>query len=104
MMAEKILGLLSAFVLGGVSGFFYLAYCFKFVVRHMPETRTKIRALLDRYEPQRVALHPGYGTMPVSFCSEALAIELGLRGVSGHCPLCGVHWPCNEHPDVLFEP
>lgn len=51
-MAEKILGLLSAFVLGGVAGFFYFVYCLKFLVEHnVFDYRIKLRVLLEQYEP-----------------------------------------------------
>lgn len=104
MMAEKILGLLAAFVLGGVAGFFYLAHCLKFIVEHnLWGLRDKLRGLVDRYEPQynnreplfrlpsdRVeAVRAGYQVGQVQFHFDAKTIEQGLRAASGRCGQCG---------------
>ena len=104
MMAEKILGLLAAFVLGALAGFFYFSHCLKFVLEHnLWGLRTKVRGWIVRYElnelPRRAS--PVYA-VPSPFHAESLAIELGCRGVSGRCPLCGADRPCDRHPDVMF--
>jgi hypothetical protein len=103
-MAEKILGLLSAFVLGGVAAFFYLTWCFKFMVQHMPETRRKMRELIERYEPQRVALDFPLSPGRVAATREAhgWSVECGMRAISGRCIQCGSPEDVRPEGDVLF--
>jgi len=115
-MAEKILGLLSAFVLGGVAGFFYLVHCFKFIVEHnLFNFRGKLRSLLERYEPQIVALGD---CLPLSpdrieavragyYAAQGLAgfaIELGMRAVAGRCVQCGSPEDVRLESDSVFAP
>ena len=98
-MAEKILGLLSAFVLGAVGGFFYFVYSLKFCLEHnLWGMRSEIREFIERYEPHagpfelpsdfRVAALRA-GSLAGQFHFDATTIEQGMRAASGRCGQCG---------------
>jgi hypothetical protein len=98
-MAEKILGLLSAFVLGIVAGFFVFVWAIKNTIRYAPELRRQLREYIDRHEPRLVAL----GDFPSTIQQpHGIPIEIGMRAVSGRCIQCGSPEDVRPEGDVLF--
>lgn len=96
-MAEKILGLLSAAVLGGIVFFYVIVKCVGTAIREAPSVRRQIIEYCMRYEPQcmslpldpeRVAaLENGY-SLGLEHVDAVAGVEEGMRVASGRCR-CG---------------
>lgn len=88
-MVEKILGLLSAFTLGVMAGFFLFVQAIKYAIKHIPESRRELRRICDRYEPQYLFNEPLEPVQDLMHWVGGFSIERGMRGVTGRCVQCG---------------